>query len=369
MDLRGDEASTATTETEEKLKQEVSRSPQSFEANEHLGEFYCHAGRYSEAIARLRIASEMRPDSVANTDALALSYAGGGDLSHAREQRDKLTTAANSAQVHRFLGDIDEQLREPLAAVREYEQAARLEASEENYFAWGAELLVHRAAQPAEEVFVRGLKAYPLSARMLTGLGAASFAEGNYEAAAQRLCAAADLRPADSMAYIFLGKMEKATARVAPCSQEKLAGFASQQPGNAAANYYYGLVLWKEAKGIGDLKELRRAETLLQKATELDPKMGDAFLQLGIVRADQGDLTGAIAAYQKAVGMAPRLGEAHYRLSLACRRTGDEAGAQREMDRYRKISKADEAEFARQQKELQQFLVVLKKPAAGTSPQ
>lgn len=37
--------------------------------------------------------------------------------------------------------------------VREDERAASLDGSEENDFAWGAELRLHRAAVPAIEVF------------------------------------------------------------------------------------------------------------------------------------------------------------------------------------------------------------------------
>jgi hypothetical protein len=42
-----------------------------------------------------------------------------------------------------------------LGAVREDERAASLDGSEENDFAWGAELLLHRAAVPAIEVLAR----------------------------------------------------------------------------------------------------------------------------------------------------------------------------------------------------------------------
>jgi hypothetical protein len=47
----------------------------------------------------------------------------------------------------------DEKLGDALEAVREYQRAAELNASEPNLFDWGAELLAHRAAEPAMQVF------------------------------------------------------------------------------------------------------------------------------------------------------------------------------------------------------------------------
>ena len=59
------------------------------------------------------------------------------------------------------MGELDEKKGDPLAAVHEFEQAVRQDPSEENYFAWGSELLLHRAVWQAAEVFRNGTKAYP----------------------------------------------------------------------------------------------------------------------------------------------------------------------------------------------------------------
>ena len=99
--------------------------------------------------------------------------------------------------------------------MREYEKAARMDPSEQNYFEWGTELLLHKAAEPAVEVFARGSSAHPNSARLLTGLGAALYSNGSWDEAARRLCEASDLQPADSAPYLFLGKIEKTTSRTA----------------------------------------------------------------------------------------------------------------------------------------------------------
>src|SRR5207249_943574 len=122
----------------------------------------------------------------------------------------KMLATSEKPDFHRLLGDLDEKLDDPLGAVYEYEQAARLDPSEQNYFNWGTELLLHRAPQVAIEVFNRGVAAHPESARMLIGSGAALYANGSYDEAAKRLCAASDLNPKDPAAYTFLGKIVKA---------------------------------------------------------------------------------------------------------------------------------------------------------------
>src|SRR6266699_4597581 len=167
----------------------------------------------------------------------------------AREQARKMLANADTAGGHRLLGELNERLGDPLEAVREYERAALMDASEESYFEWGTELLLHRADEPAVEVFAKGSHAHPESARMLSGLGAALYAEGKSEEAARRLCEAADLKPADPAPYVFLGKMEKAAPALLPCGEQKLARFAREQPENALANYYYGVTLWKRGRG------------------------------------------------------------------------------------------------------------------------
>jgi Flp pilus assembly protein TadD len=275
---------------------------------------------------------------------------------------------ADKADVHRLLGELDERLGDPLEAVHEYERAARLEPSEQNYFEWGTELLLHRADQPAVEVFTKGSSAHPDSARMLAGLGAALYADGKSEEAARRLCEAADLKPADPAPYLFLGKMEKAAPALLPCSEQKLARFVRDQPGNALGNYYYGIVLLKRDRGSEDSAGLQQAEALLEKAVAIDPKFGEAYLQLGILHSGWGGFEQAIREYKKAIEVSPQLGEPHYRLGLAYRRMGEESKAEQEFRMYEQMEKAETAAIESRRRELRQFLIILEDHPAGPAP-
>ncbi len=330
--------------------------------------------RTSEALAKETSALKSGDPGKASTSTantryhLALASQAKGDFAQAREQVRKLLAAADDAEGHRLLGDLDERLNNPLEAVHEYERAAQMDPSEQNYFEWGSELLLHRAAKPAAEVFTKGSSAHPQSARMLAGLGAALYSVGSYEEAARRLCDASDLQPADSAPYLFLGKMEKVTSVPLPCSEEKLARFARNQPESALANYYYAMSLWKRNNGAEDPKSSQQAQTLLEKAVSIDPQLGEAYVQLGVLYSAQNDFEQAIRVCKQAIEVNPLLGEAHYRLGLSYQRVGEKAKAQQEFQAYQQIQKTEAAEVERQRRELRQFLIILKDQPAASSP-
>jgi tetratricopeptide (TPR) repeat protein len=355
-------------ETENKLRAALAQAPGSFEANYHLGEFYFASERYREAIPLLEAAYHIDSENHANAYDLALAYRASGDLARAREQVQKMLANMDGADEHRLLGDLDERSGDPLQAVREFERAVRMEPSEPNYFEWGTELLLHGAVRPAVEVFTKGSGAHPLSSRMLVGLGAALYASGSFDAAAQRLCEASDLKPADPTPYLYLGKMEKAAPTPLPCIEQKLARFATDHPENALANYYYAMALWKREKGSGNSAALQETETLLEKAVVFDPKLGEAYLQLGVLFSARGEFEKAVHAYEKAVEVSPRLSEAHYRLARAYKRKGEEAQSRQEFQLYEQTEKAETAAVERERRELQHFLVILKDQPPATPP-
>jgi tetratricopeptide (TPR) repeat protein len=287
------------------------------------------------------------------------------DPVRARERVQQLLAKEDRADLHRQLGDLDEQLNDPLAAVREYERAVSLEPSEENYFSWGTELLLHKGVQPAVEVFIRGTAAHPDSVRMLAGLGAALYAAGSYDEAARKVCEAADRNPAEAAPYLFMGQMQKAVAAPLPCVEQRLARFVQLQTNNAVARYYYALALWKRDRGASkNSVEFDRIEGILQKAATIDPKLGEAHLQLGILYSERGNAEHAITAYQRAIEASPNLGEAHYRLAQGYKKIGEQSKARDEFRRYEQIEKTEAAEIERQRRELRQFLVVLKEQPA-----
>ncbi|HTA87292.1 MAG TPA: tetratricopeptide repeat protein [Silvibacterium sp.] len=351
----------AVSESESKLRAALAGAPGSFETNHQLGEFYLHAGRYRESIPLLQAAFQIDPANAGNAYDLALAYKQNGDLSQAREHVQKLLALKDTADLHRLLGELDEKLGDPLAAVHEYEQAVRLDPSEQNYFEWASELLLHRAVWQAVEVFGNGTKAYPKSARMLAALGTALFAGARYDEAALRLCDASDLNPADLEPYIFLGRIQMAAPTPLACVEPRLARFVQEQPGNSLANYFYAMAIWKRQEQPADQRALQQVEALLTKAVTIDRNCSDAYLQLGVVYFSQHNFEKAIRFYTKAIEANPQLGEAHYRLGVAYDRIGEPAKAKQEFQLHDEIEKQQAAAIEQQRREVKQFLVVLQR--------
>ena len=279
---------------------------------------------------------------------------------HAAVEREP----GNAAR-HHALGDFEEKKGDALAAVQEYQRAAELSPSEINLFDWGAELLLHRAYEPAGEVFTKGRRLFPRSVRMAVGSGVAAYSLGSYQLAAQKLCEASDLDPLDANPYLFLGKLPALDSGMVPGVVERLGRFARLQPGNAWASYYYALGLWKRREAFAE--DAGRVEGLLEKAIRLDPKLAVGYLQLGIVYAERKDLPRAIGAFQRALTADAELEEAHYRLGQAYRMHGEEDKSKVELEIYERISKKNNGKTERDRHEIVQFVYELRSRDAGAT--
>jgi tetratricopeptide (TPR) repeat protein len=353
----------AHSREEESLRKTADREPDNVEANRRLAKLLIEEGKAREALIYLKRASRINPSDYETTYALAFAHADTGQYERARTEAQSLLTRQNNAsqeqaELCRLLGDVYEKSGRPLDAVREYQQAAELNSNETNLFDWGADLLLHRAYEPALEVFTKGNHLFPRSARILAGLAVTAYARGAYEEALQYLCDASDLHPTDAQPYLFMGRMQTVQAAQPSCVQEKLARFVALQPANALARYHDALSLLSHQENSADGK--KQVESLLKKAVELDPKFGAAYLQLGILYSDRGDSSKAISAYQKAVNADPELKEAHYRLARAYSSEGEKSKAQTEFQLYRQLSKKAEEDSERQRREIQQFVYTLR---------
>jgi tetratricopeptide (TPR) repeat protein len=191
---------------------------------------------------------------------------------------------------------------------------------------------------------------------MLLGLATARYAAGSYEQAAPCFFKAADLDPNNPSPYLFLGKLQSREITQSAGYEERLARFARLQPDNALANYYYAVSIWNRRSDASG-----KARALLEKAIALDPHLGLAYLQLGIVDEAERKYADAVRAYRKAIAAAPEIAEAHYRLSETYRLTGDKLKAGKELAAYRGLSEQSAEKVERERRETQQFVIALRK--------
>ena len=345
---------------EQSLRELAKRQPDDFGVNHQLGQLLIAAGRAPEAIPFLERAAARDPANYENSYDLALANAEAGNYAIARDEATKLLATHDQADLHHLLADVDEKLGDSLGAVRQYQRAAELDPSESHLFDWGAELLSHHAAEPAMEVFSRGNRLFPGSARILLGLGAASFARGDYEEAVQRICSASDLNPNDSIPYQFLGKIEEAENQANPDLVERLHRYVTLQPDSADANYYYALGLWKLRSSAHDKGSVTEVESLLKTAIEINPQHAAAALQLGIVHSERGAYKEAISDYCRALDADPGMEEAHYRLAQAYRQTGNAEKAKEELRLYGQLAEESEQKQDRERHQIKQFVYTLR---------
>ena len=266
----------------------------------------------------------------------------------------------SDAASHHHLANADEKTGKPLDAVREYRRAAQLEASENNIFDWGSELLIHHAPEAAIEVFSTGIKSYPSSSRLLLGAAVSYYSRSDYRQAAKYFFQAADLNPADPGPYLFLGKVQSPEITGTSGFLERLARFAKLQPENAWADYYYAISLWKRRKSADDTPTLLHVQLLLQRALSLQPRLSEAYLQLGLVLSEKHDLAGATNAYRKAIEANPEMEAAHYQLAQTYRKLGETQKARIEFDTYHQLARTSAEQIDREHSELQRFVVTLK---------
>lgn len=251
-----------------------------------------------------------------------------GQLDEARKLVAQLVAenlgTVREGMLRNLQGDIEERAGNLIAAAEAFQRAAHLDASEEHLFDWGNNLLNMRAPDDALLVFEAAIKRHPSSARLHIGLGIARYARGEYPAAVQSFCKAADLEPGDARPIEFLGEMYGVAPDLASEITERVARFAKAQPQIASGQYYYAMNLWRApaADAAATEASLKAVESLLRKAVSLDPKMTKAHLQLGILLSEQKRFAEAIPSLVEATRLDPNLGQAHYRLAQAYQRTG-----------------------------------------------
>ena len=348
----------------EQFRKALELEPQSYDANHNLGEFYIQSGKIADACPFLAQAQRINPSSYGNGYDLALGYFLTGHDDQARQLIQSLVAGNNTGELHNLLGQIDEKDGQFVAAANEFQTAAHLDPNEDNLFAWGSELLLHQAYGPAIEVFQQAVQRYPSSSRLKIGLGIAMYSGARYEEAVGALLAAVDLNSSDPRCYYFLSKAYDMSPHQAADVIQRFQRYAELQPGNALAQYYYAMSLWKGKQAEGGSTDLKEVEALLQKSIELNHALPDAHMQLGNLYADQHEYDKSIPEYVHALELNPNLADAHYRLAQDYVRTGQKDRAQAEFAVYQKVRAQHMAEIDKEGAEVRQFVYSAKDGAA-----
>ena len=340
----------------EQFRKAVALEPNSYDANHNLGEFFIQTGKVSDAQPFLERAHKINSSAYDNGYDLAMSNFLLGKLDAARTVVQALLQLKDNGELHNLLGQIDEKEGKFVEAANDYEAAAHLDPSEENLFAWGSEMLLHRTYEPAITIFQKAADLYPKSPRILIGLGLALYSRGIYDKAVNALLAAADLNPQDSRCYLFLSKAYNSSPLQADEVVEHFRRYAELQPNNALAQYYYAVGMWKGKRIENSGVDPGSVEALLKRAIALDDSLADAHVQLGNLYADQHQYEKSIPEYQRALELNPNLSDAHYRLATDLVHTGQKESAQKEFAIYQNLRAEHLAEVQKEHDEVRQFV-------------
>jgi tetratricopeptide (TPR) repeat protein len=272
---------------------------------------------------------------------------------------------ADAANTHVRLAEAAETDGRPLDAVHEYQQAAELQPNEPHLFAWGADLLLHRAFEPAIEIFTKGHRLYPGSVRMLLGLSVATYDQGSTEQGKKLLLEACDLGPTDATSYLFLGQLQEAEKIEPQGWTQRFARLVQLHPENALAHYHYAVALAKQETSRNNATLI---ESELKRTIEIDPQLGRAHLQLGILYSQRNDYSRAISSFQKAIQLTPLPAEAHYRLAQVYEHTGASEQSRREIELFKQTSEQKNSEAERERHKIQQFVYTLRSQSPSSAP-
>lgn len=341
----------------EQFKKALNLEPNSYDANHNLGEFCIQAGKISDAQPLLDRAYRINPGSYDNGFDLATADFVLGKLSDARAVVQSLIQQKNTGELHNLLGQIDEKDGKFVEAANDFEAAAHLDPSEENLFAWGSEMLLHRTYDPAIQIFQKAAEMFPKSPRIFIGLGLALYSRGIYDKAVNALIAAADLSPKDARCYLFLSKAYNSSPLQADEVVNRFHRYAQLEPNNALAQYYYAVSLWKGKRVENSGFDAGSVEALLKRAIALDDSLADAHLQLGNLYADQREYEKSIPQYQRALELDPNLSDAHYRLGTDLVHVGQKDKAEKEFATYQKLRAEHLAEVQKEHDQVRQFVV------------
>jgi tetratricopeptide (TPR) repeat protein len=340
----------------EQLRKAFELAPHDYTTNHNLGEFYIKSGRIPEALPLLKQAQALEPSAYDNGYDLAMADLVTGHLSEARQLVQGLIQKKDTGELHNLLAQIEEKDGKFVAAVNEFETAAHMDPSEDNLFDWGSELLLHRTYEPAIEVFRAASSHYPKSPRLMIGLGMALYARGFYEDAVKALLTAADLNPSDPRCYLFLSKAYESSPTQVDEVIQRFKRYATLEPNNALAQYYYAMSLWKGKQAAGSGLNFEEVESLLKKSIALDGSIAEAHMQLGNLYADQRHFERSIPEYVRALELNPNLSDAHYRLGTDYVHTGQKDRAQAEFAIYQKLRAQHMAEIDKERAEVQLFI-------------
>jgi tetratricopeptide (TPR) repeat protein len=320
----------------------------------NLARAYLETSQPSEAARAFAAAAAIAPISADISHDRVVALLRSNDLAGAKDVLDTLPTADRNDGTEALYGEVEERRGNYLDAERHFSDAAHLNPSEMNIHAWVVELLRHFSWQPAIKVAEFGLERYPDSTGLKIARGIGHYGDNRYREAAADFSSLLDIDPENAMYAELLGRSCELVSDPESTSCEKLQHFADQHPHNAEASTYAAAsLLHRPAEQRDDAK----ARILLEHATQVDPKLADAYYQLGVLDQEEMEWDQSTMPLEKAIELRPYFAEAHYRLGRAYSHLGRRSEAAKEIELQQHYAKEQKAAIDARLKSITTFLV------------
>lgn len=304
----------------------------------------------AEAFGR---AAELKTPSADLLYNWSVALLGAEEVDHSAAVAARIPDASGSAQVQGLLGDIAERQGHFKEAVEHYRHAVELTPSESNIYNLAMEFVRHWTFEPAIKVFDFGLARYPTSALLLSGKGIAEYADNHYSDAAVIFSGLLTRDPDNALYAEILGHSCNLMPDSIPGCDSMIA-FARAHPANAEANLYAAESLMHNPS---DAAAPTQAEEFLRRVIAKNPKLAEAWYELGIVDQQKREWVESEAALEKCLALEPRLAKAHYRLALAYSHLGKRDKAQQEIALQQQYSEQAKDKLNARMQEVTRFIV------------
>jgi tetratricopeptide (TPR) repeat protein len=264
---------------------------------------------------------EAKVDSGAHASAGALGAASVSPIALLGLSASRSSSSTDSkARAHHDEARRLEAAGQSVAAAALFSAAAESDPSSAHLLDAAVHLLAHGAPRRATVFLERGLRVDPRSVDLRLALGLSQFALGQHEIAKGTFLAIPDPRGLEGLALII---------EAAPALAPSLVDLLERSP------YHQALALLRSPDS--DATARQRAESLLLRALDENPKHDKAWFELARLYVDQHRIAAAEQALRSAIQANPDHELAHFRLAQVYQRGGRKPQAGVHFSAYRRL--------------------------------
>jgi len=341
-------------EAVDQLRTATQADPRNGNTQSNLGQALMLTRKYADAAKALRSAVELMPDDSGLKYNLALALFDNNQPADAARVLDQLPESAASDQTELLGGDIDERLSNYPKAIAHYQAAARLNPSDANLYALALELLRHWTWDEALKISEYASTRYPASPHFQLSAGIAEYGAGQYAASASIFSTLLAQDSENALYADLLGRSCGFLTEEMSTACDGLEAFAQKHPNNAQAATYAAASMLHRPAAQQDQKAIAQ---LLTQAIATNPRLADAYFQMGVLDQTQQAWKESAAVLEKSIELRPTYPDAHYRLSRAYAHLGRKEEAQQQMDLHQKYSQEDKDRLNAHLQEVVIFLI------------